>query len=168
MCEQLDIYDEKRIKTGKIIERKEDVVFDKNEFVLAVQCQIINAKKEILLTQRRSDKKYGGMWEATSGLVKSGENSIQGIKRELKEETEIEIEDKDINLLKTVKGEKTIRDIYIINKDIAIESIKFNDGEVINAKYVTIKEFEKMLDDGEAFEWLRWFIDDYYKIVKEK
>ena len=168
MCEKLDIYNENKIKTGKIIERKEDVSLDKSEFVLAVQCWIINTYKEILLTQRKLDKKYGGMWEATSGLVKSGENSIQGIKRELKEEIGIEIEDKDLKLLKTVIGEKTIRDIYIINKDIAIEDIKFNDGEVINAKYVTSKDFEKMIDDGQAFEWLRWFLDDYYKIIEEE
>lgn len=165
MCEKLDIYNENKIKTGKIIERKEEVTIEKNEFVLAVQCWIINTKNEILLTKRKLDKKFGGMWEPTSGLVKSGEDSIQGIKREIKEEIGIEIEDKELKLLKTVKGEETIRDIYIINKDIALEDIKFNDGEVINAKYVTIEEFEKMLDDGQAFEWLRWFLDDYYKIL---
>ena len=164
--EVLDLYNINKEKTGKIIERKEKVSIKENEYVLAVQCWIINTKKEVLLTQRKLDKKYGGMWEATSGLVKSGENSSKGIKRELKEEIGIEIEDKDLKLLKTVIGEKTIRDIYIINKDIAIEDIKFNDGEVINAKYVTIKEFEKMIDDGQAFEWLRWFLDDYYKIIE--
>ena len=106
------------------------------------------------------------MWEPTSGLAKSGENSIQGIKRELKEEIGIEIEDKDLKLLKTVIDERTIRDIYIINKDIAIEDIKYSDGEVINAKYVTIEEFENLIESGEAFEWLKWFIDYYYKIIK--
>ena len=94
MCEKLDIYNENKIKTGKIIERKEEVTIEKNEFVLAVQCWIINTKNEILLTKRKLDKKFGGMWEPTSGLVKSGEDSIQGIKREIKEEIGIEIEDK--------------------------------------------------------------------------
>ena len=164
MYEKLDIYDENRIKTGKIIERKEDIPLEKNELVLAVQCWIINNKNEILLTQRKIEKKYGGMWEPTSGLVTSGENSIQGIKRELKEEIGVEIEDKDLKLLKTVIGERTIRDIYIINKNIDIGDIRFNDGEVINAKYVTAEELKKMIDDGEAFEWLRWFLNDYEKI----
>ena len=164
MYEKLDIYDENRIKTGKIIERKEDIPLEKNELVLAVQCWIINNKNEILLTQRKIEKKYGGMWEPTSGLVISGENSMQGIKRELKEEIGVEIEDKDLKLLKTVIGERTIRDIYIINKNIDIGDIRFNDGEVINAKYVTAEELKKMIDDGEAFEWLRWFLNDYEKI----
>lgn len=165
MYEKLDIYDENRIKTGKIIERKENIPLEKNELVLAVQCWIINNKNEILLTQRKIEKKYGGMWEPTSGLVTSGENSIQGIKRELKEEIGVEIEDKDLKLLKTVIGERTIRDIYIINKNIDIGDIRFNDGEVINAKYVTAEELKKMIDDGEAFEWLRWFLNDYESYV---
>lgn len=165
MYEKLDIYDENKVKTGKVIERKEGEMIKDNEFVLAVQCWIINTKKEILLTQRRLDKKDGGMWEATSGLVQSGENSIQGVKRELKEEIGIEIGNRELKLFKTVKEGHTLRDVYIVNKDIPIEDIKFYDGEVINAKYVTIEEFKQMIDNGEAFEWLRWFLKDYYEVI---
>lgn len=107
------------------------------------------------------------MWEPTSGLVQSGENSIQGIKRELKEEIGVTIDDNDLNLLKTVKESNAFRDIYIINKEVPIETIKFNDGEVVDTKYVTIEELNQMIDSGEAFEWLRWFIEEFYKITKE-
>ena len=107
------------------------------------------------------------MWEPTSGLVQSGENSIQGIKRELKEEIGVTIDDNDLKLLKTVKESNAFRDIYIINKEVLIETIKFNDGEVVDAKYVTIEELNQMIDSGEAFEWLRWFIEEFYKIIKE-
>ena len=57
--------------------------------------------------------------------------------------------------------------IYIINKEVLIETIKFNDGEVVDAKYITIEELNQMIDSGEAFEWLRWFIEEFYKITKE-
>lgn len=107
------------------------------------------------------------MWEPTSGLVQSGENSIQWIKRELKEEIGITIDDNDLKILKTVKESHTFRDIYIINKEIPVETIKFNDGEVIDAKYVTIDELKQLIDSGEAFEWLRWFIDEYKMNDKE-
>jgi len=164
--EKLDIYDENKKKTGRVIERRENECINNNEFLLIVQCWIINAKNEILLTQRNLKKKSGGMWEATSGLVQAGENSIQGIKRELKEEIGIEIDNRELKLFKTVKEEKRLRDVYISNKDINIGDIKFNDGEVINAKYVTIGEFRQMIDNGEAFEWSRWFLNDYYKIIQ--
>ena len=52
MYEKLDIYDENRIKTGKIIERKEGISLEKNELVLAVQCWIINSKGEFLFQKR--------------------------------------------------------------------------------------------------------------------
>ena len=107
------------------------------------------------------------MWEPTSGLVQSGENSIQGIKRELKEEIGVTIDDNDLNLLKTVKESNAFRDIYIINKEVPIETIKFNDGEVVDAKYVIIEELKQMIDNGKAFEWLRWLMEEFYKITKE-
>ena len=166
--EKIDIYDEKRIKTGRIIERKDGEIINDNEFILAVQCWIINAQNKILLTQRKKSKKDGEMWEPTSGLVQSGENSIQGIKRELKEEIRVEIDSANIILFKTAKEKHTYRDIYIIKKDIPIETLKFNDDEVVDAKYVTIEELNQMINNGEAFEWLRWFLEDYAKIIKIK
>ena len=45
--EVLDLYNINKEKTGKIIERKEEVSIKENEYVLAVQCWIINTKKEI-------------------------------------------------------------------------------------------------------------------------
>ena len=165
MSELLDIYDENKIKTGKIIERNDNVgdKIENGEYILAVQCWIINKNKEILLTRRKLDKVYGGMWEPTSGLAQSGENSIQGIKRELKEEIGLEPDDNDLKLLKTVKERRTYRDIYIIDKDVSLTDINFTDGEVIDAKYVSAQEFENMIDNNESFEWLRWFLDDYNK-----
>lgn len=171
MSELLDIYDKNRIKTGKIVERHNlesaKEYLNEGEFVLCVQCWIINSKKEILLTQRKIEKRCGGKWEATGGVAQAGENSIQGIKRELKEEIGIEVIDTDLKLLKTCKEENCFRDVYYIYKEIPISDIDFKDGEVISAKYVTIEEFEKMIDNGEAFEWSRWFIPAYQKLFED-
>lgn len=168
MIERLDIYDQERKKTGKIIERKEGLRIGKEEYILAVQCWIINKQREILLTQRRFDKGYGGMWEPTGGLVTSGENSIQGVRRELQEEIGINISKDDLFLLKEKidKDENcnTFRDVYIVKKDIRLNELQFNDGEVINAQYVTVEKLSHMIDQGESFEWLRYFIDIYKTI----
>ena len=99
MSEKLDIYNYKRIKTGKIIERQENVILDKCDYILAIQCWIINAKGEILLTRRKLGKVHGGMWEPTGGLVQSGENSIQATQRELNEEIGINIFREDMKIL---------------------------------------------------------------------
>ena len=42
-----------------------------------------------------------------------------------------------------------------------INDLKFIDGEVSDAKYVTFEEFKSMIDNGEAFKWLEWFYKEY-------
>lgn len=172
MYETLDIYDENRNKTGKTIERKEGNTLKKGEYILWVQCWIINSSGKILMTQRKLNKRHGGMWEPTVGCVKAGETSIDGIRREIKEEIGIDINESDFKLFKTDKEERKdvngFRDIYVINKDIPIENNSFNDGEVIGAKYITIQELKEMIEKGETFEWFTSFINDYYKVNEYK
>ena len=54
MSELLDIYDENKIKKGKIIERNDNVgdKIENGEYILAVQCWIINKNKEEILCQK--------------------------------------------------------------------------------------------------------------------
>lgn len=138
----------------------------KGEYVIQVKCWILNNKNEILLTQRRKDKYNGGMWEPTGGLVSSGEKSIDAIKRELYEEIGIKVSDKNIEIIKSLRDEHFFRDIYLIKNNIIIDNLKFIDGEVIDAKYVTIEEFEKMLNENQINEWNRDFIETYNKLKK--
>ena len=90
------------------------------------------------------------MWEDTHGGVKAGETSIEGIKRELKEELGLDIEAKEFILVKTLKRKNVFRDCYIILKDISIDSINFNDNEVMDCKYVSIEEFKKIIEEGKS------------------
>ena len=46
---------------------------NKGEYIISVQCWIINNQGKILLTKRNLNKTHGGMWEPTNGLVISGE-----------------------------------------------------------------------------------------------
>lgn len=108
------------------------------------------------------------MWEPTGGLVQSGENSIQATKRELNEEIGINIFERELKFIKE-KIDKSdrhnvFRDVYVIKKDININELKFNDGEVIDAKYVTIEVLKDMIQKGECFEWLGYFIDLYKEL----
>lgn len=162
MAEKLDVYNIDKKRTGKVIERKQGVTLNKGEYIISVQCWIVNREGKILLTQRSLNKNNGGKWENTGGLVISGETSKQGIKRELKEEIGLEIEDNKIRLIKEIVEENEnlnfFRDIYLIKEDINLDELSFND-EVIDAKYVTIEEFSKMIENNESFEWLKYFLD---------
>ena len=93
----------------------------------------------------------GGKWECTSGLIQSGETSIDGIIRELNEEIGISVNPNELKLFNTYIEESSnfIRDVYILNKDIPLENFHFNDGEVIDCKYVTKKELFEMTRNNE-------------------
>lgn len=160
--EALDIYDKNRQLTGKTMNRNQGkIALLDGEYVIQVKCWILNEENKVLLTQRRKDKYNGGMWEPTGGLVTSGETSIQAIKRELYEEIGIKVSDKDLELIKSFMDEHFFRDVYLIRNNIKIHDLKFVDREVVDAKYVTIDEFEKMLNEEQINEWNRDFIETY-------
>ena len=160
--EVLDIYDKNRQLTGKTMNRNQGkIALLDGEYVIQVKCWIFNEENKVLLTQRRKDKYNGGMWEPTGGLVTSGETSIQAIKRELYEEIGIKVSDKDLELIKSFMDEHFFRDVYLIRNNIKIHDLKFVDREVVDAKYVTIDEFEKMLNEEQINKWNRDFIETY-------
>ena len=107
--ELVDVYDENKCKTNKIIKRKDKDLLDENEFILAVHCWIINSKKEILITRRSLNKNRGGMWEDTHGGVQSGETSMQAMRRELKEEIGLDVKEEELKLVRSLKRKNIYR-----------------------------------------------------------
>lgn len=163
--EILDIYNENRIFTGRTMDRNEGkIVLKDGEYVIQVKCWILNKENKILLTQRKKDKYNGGMWEPTGGLVVSGETSIQAIKRELYEEIGLMVQEKELKLIDSYRDDHFFRDVYLIKDNITLDNIKFNDGEVADAKYVTIAEFKSMLNNNEINNWNESFIQLYENV----
>ena len=146
MEEILDIYDENKVKTEKKHMRGSGTLRT-NEYVVVVEVLILNSKGQILLGQRSKNKKRNPLkWETTQGSVKSGENSEEAAARELKEELGLNIAKESLNYVQTLKDddEHIFKDMYWAKKDIDINDVKFTDGEVVDAKWVDINEFNNM------------------------
>jgi len=165
MAELWDIYDINRNKTGRFCER--DVgPLKEGEYHLVVHGWVINDKGEILLCQRAPHKKHPLMWECSGGSVIAGENSIQGMIRELEEEIGLIANEKDAILLYTEARDDfhDICDVWLFRYNVSIDNLKFNDGEVIDAKWVTKEEFDNMFKNGSIVETLDYFMKIYYSI----
>ncbi len=52
---------------------------------------LLENKGKYLVCKRKKDDQYGSMWEFPGGRVEPGENKISAVKREIKEELDIEI-----------------------------------------------------------------------------
>ena len=142
-----DVYNIDREKAGKVIDRHSFEILQNGEYHLVAEAIIINSKQEILMSKRAASKtKYPLMWECNGGSVKSGEDTLQAILRELKEELGIKLNKDEAIFYKTIRDDKAkdFKDIWIFRKNIDLKELLFTDNEVIEAKWVSIKQFEKM------------------------
>lgn len=163
MLELWDIYDENRNKTGKIAERGVTQLEFGKEFHIVVAGIIINSDNKILISQRAPHKHLGLQWELNGGSILAGETSLEGILRELKEELGSEFSKKEAIFLKEIRGRRfpNFKDLWLFKKDIDIKDIKFNDGEAIDVKWVSIEEFIQMYNDGEIVATVDFGIKEY-------
>lgn len=164
MAEFWDIYDKNKNKTGRVAER--DVYkFKEGEYHIVVVAVIINSKNEILITKRSATKKKEPLkWELTGGGVKAGETSLQGILRETREEIGMEFEPNNAMLLKEIRKDEVpadFKDLWLFKKDVKIEDLKFADGEVIDAKWVTIEEFLQIKENNEIISTIDFGREEY-------
>ena len=60
--------------------------------LVTVTAGVIGYQGKILVAERRKDKSLGGFWEFPGGKIEAGETCEQTLKREIKEEFDIEIE----------------------------------------------------------------------------
>ena len=164
MAELWDIYDKNRNKTGRFAERGV-YEFKEGEYHLVTVALIINSKKEILITKRSENKKAEPLkWELTGGGVQAGESSLQGIIRETSEEIGMKFRPEDATLLKEIRKDKTpadFKDLWLFKNDSPIEKIKFEDGEVSDAKWVTIEQFLDMKENNEMISTIDFGREEY-------
>lgn len=142
-----DLVNKYRQKTGKTI-RKGDKIPE--GYYIQVVCICIQNRKGEYLVQKRTKEK-NGKYGITSGHVLSGENSIDAILREVKEETGIELTRNDIKLVKSKVEEHDFVDIYYTKKEIDIENLNVQTEEVEEIKWMKEKEIENLCNKGEFF-----------------
>ena len=101
------------------------------------------------------------MWECNGGAITTGETSIQGILREIKEELGIDFREEDAILIKTIKKENQFKDLYLFVKDINVEDIRFQDNEATDVKWVNIDKFIRMYQNNEIVPNVDFGTEDY-------
>jgi 8-oxo-dGTP pyrophosphatase MutT (NUDIX family) len=147
--EQWDLYDENRKPLNKTFYRKDYKELIQGEYHIVVVVWTVNSNKDILLTLRHPEKdKYPNFWEVTSGSVVAGEKSNAGAIRELYEETGIKADEKELFFLGTIKEKTAFIDNYIIRKDYKLSELTMQEGETVDAQWVTLRRLDEMIDLG--------------------
>ncbi len=69
-------------------------------FQVIVCTAIADSQNKVLIAQRGLNKKLGGKWEFPGGKLEHGEELIDGLKREIREELTIEIDQIELITIK--------------------------------------------------------------------
>ena len=104
--EKRDLYDKNKQLTGETIYKGEEI--PDGRYIIVVLVFIQNSKGEFLIQKRSKEK--NGKYATTGGHPKSGENSLQGIVTEVKEEIDIELKEEDLKLFYSGKSDKVFWD----------------------------------------------------------
>lgn len=136
-----DIYDINRNKTGQTHVRGRPM--RRGEYHLSVFVWTFNGRGELLLTRRSPEKEsYPNQWAVTGGAALAGESSLQAIQRELREETGICAGPEEFRQVGTYRRKNGFCDIYFLQKDVPLASLRLQPGETCDARWVSRAEFQ--------------------------
>lgn len=152
--EIIDEYNHIGEKIGKV---DKQIAHKKGLWHKAIHVWILNDKNEILLQYRCAEKKlYPNTWDCSfAGHIGAGESSIEAVLREGKEELGIDVDLEKLEYILTNREEVKYEqiqsnefvDIYILRQNINLDNIIFQKEEVSDAKYISLEEFFKLIED---------------------
>lgn len=147
MPEIQDLYDADRAPTGEIYVRGE--VVPQGRFRLGVQVWIRNDEGMFLLSQRHPRKKKPLLWEPTGGAVDAGEDTRSAGVREVFEEIGVKLDPEKMMLVRTKLCDGIeFLDTYLAQWNGSLDELKFQENEVVAARWVSYGEMAEMDAQG--------------------
>ena len=138
-----DIYDRNRNRTGR--KHLRGTPWKKGEYGLVVCVWVCDGNGNILLTRRAPEKSFAGTWENSGGAAQAGENSRQAIARELFEETGIQADPAEFQLIGSGCDRNTHFDYYTLIRNTPLEEIKLLPGETDGVQWVTFAQVHQLI-----------------------
>lgn len=149
-----DIYDSNKQRTGRTMKRN-DWCLKEGEYHLTVLGVIARPDGKFLITQRVMTKSWApGWWEVSGGGVMAGEDSADAVKREILEETGLDVTDSEGGYLFSYhrenpgEGDNYFVDIYRFIMDFDESDVKVQDKEAAGFKLATIEEIKELAAQG--------------------
>lgn len=152
--EYWDIYDKNKQRTGRTMEKDSFTLAD-DEYHLTVLGVIMRPDKRFLITKRVMTKAWApGWWEVSGGAAQAGEDSKEAVRREVKEETGLDVKGADGGYMFSYhrenpgKGDNYFVDIYRYVMEIEEKDIKLQTVETDGFRFATADEIKKLAEEG--------------------
>lgn len=152
--EYWDIYDADKKRTGRLMKRNDWILKD-GEYHLTVLGVIMRTDGKFLITQRVMTKSWApGWWEVSGGAAMAGEESADAVKREIKEETGLDVSGADGGYVFTYhrenpgEGDNYFVDVYRFVMDFDESDLKLQEEETLGYRFATHEEIKALADEG--------------------
>lgn len=154
MEEYWDIYDENRQLTGRTM-RRDDWNMQPGDYHLTVLGAVCTPDGRYLITQRAADKSWAPLWwEIPGGGVRAGESSEEAVRREVLEETGIDVAGADggyvfsYSRVNPEEGDNYFVDIYRFVLDMNEEDVHLQAEETNGFRFAAPGEIRELAEEG--------------------
>ena len=149
--ELLDVYDNNGNKTGRtIIRGDKTAILNENEHIAVAVIFIENDNGEFLI--QKSSQEKGGVFSSTGGHVVSGEIPLETIRREVKEELGVDIDQEQIEEFGFLLYDKPLRYLYYLKKNFLIDSLTIQKEEVEYVEYMDVPKIKKLIETNQMLK----------------
>lgn len=152
--EYWDIYDAEKKPTGRTMKRNDWCLKD-GEYHLTVLGIIARPDGKFLITKRVMTKAWApGWWEVSGGAAMAGETSEEAVKREIREETGLDVTGWDGGYLFTYhrenpgEGDNYFVDVYRFCADFSEEDLQLQEAETDGYRFATAEEIKALAEEG--------------------
>lgn len=152
--EYWDIYDADKKPTGRTMKRNDWCLKD-GEYHLTVLGIIARPDGKFLITKRVMTKAWApGWWEVSGGAAMAGETSEEAVKREIREETGLDVTGWDGGYLFTYhrdnpgEGDNYFVDVYRFCADFSEEDLQLQEAETDGYRFATAEEIKALAEEG--------------------
>ena len=161
MQEMIDLYDHDRNRLDITIPR-EGAFLTEGQFMLYVLAIIEAPGGRFLVTQRSLEKHWGaGWWEIPGGGVRAGETTLDAVRREVPEETGLNLGDAELAVaysyenVDLARGDNYIVDIYHVHLDFSPSDVRLVDGEAIDFRLCTWEDICQLNEESRVLHFER-------------
>ena len=154
-----DIYDENKQLTGRTMKRN-DWCLKEGEYHLTVLGVIARPDGTFLITKRVMTKAWAPGWgEVSGGGVQAGESSEEAVRREVKEETGLDVSNAEGGYVFTYKrvnpdeGDNYFVDVYRFVMDIDEKDVSFQEAEIDGHMFATREQIESFAKEGKFLHY---------------
>jgi 8-oxo-dGTP pyrophosphatase MutT (NUDIX family) len=149
-----DIYDKNKVPTGRTMERNNWILKD-DEYHLTVLGVVCRPDGKFLITKRAMDKAWApGWWEVSGGACMAGEKSEDAVKREVFEETGLDVNKGKGEYLFTYhrenpgEGDNYFVDVYRFTLDFDESDVKPQLRETTGFMLADLQQIKEFANEG--------------------